>query len=512
MTRILFYSPANLNKVDGSSIWVQSVAETLHASPTTEIVLPLRAPEQRNVITSLLRRLPRVELIPAQRAVRRKVGPNGIATNEVLSLIERLDREKPFDVILIRSFEVAQAAARSQRLRDRLWSTYVLEPERDPESPVHLRELAEIATGSRYLVAQSEEMRALTEALVPAARGKTILLPPAIPAEPARRADPDRIVPRLIYTGKFSPFYPVNRMIEFYQELRTEIPGLEFHVVGDKIHRPREDPAYAPAIERALTDTDGVVWHGAIPRDQVERLVAEGGVALSLWDYRHGSRMNDLVISTKLLDYASVGVPVILNRTAAQETVLGPDYPLFVSRVDDALPLLRRTLGDPALYRQAAERTYAGSRPFTYPNVFARIAPFLGDAEASSGELLARAKLPGAERNVGVLGTAAEPDQLAATLALAAALGANDERFRLIVAAPPPPGRPSEALRLTFEPAVDLANWLRLVGPVIVAPDDAPSAARVAAAGSTPIVLGQPEAAVAAVLASVGASHPGSAA
>ena len=258
MTRILFYSPANLNKIDGSAIWVQSVAETLHVSPTTEIVLPLRAPEQRDVITGLLRRLPRVELIPAQRAVRRKVGANGIATNEVLSLIERLDREKPFDVILIRSFEVAQAAVRSQRLRDRLWSTYVLEPENDPKSAAHVRDLTEIATGSRYLVAQSEEMRALTEAIVPAARGKTILLPPAIPAAPARRADPDRIVPRLIYTGKFSPFYPVRQMIGFFQELRAEIPGLEFHVVGDKIHRPREDPTRAPPGTRP--DPHG--WRG----------------------------------------------------------------------------------------------------------------------------------------------------------------------------------------------------------------------------------------------------------
>jgi glycosyltransferase involved in cell wall biosynthesis len=508
MTRILLYSPANLNNVDGSAVWVQSVAETLHLGPTSEIVLPLRAVERRDVITGLLRRLPRVELIPAEQAVR-KVGPNGLTTAEVIDLIERLDRHKPFDVILIRSFEVAQAAVRSRRLSDRLWSTYILEPERDTGSADYLRDLTELATGSRYLVAQSEEMRALTEALVPAARGKTILLPPAIPARPAQRADPDRIVPRLIYTGKFHPFYPVNRMIEFYQELRAEIPGLEFHVVGDKIHRPREDPLYAPTLERALTHTPGVIWHGAVPRDQVETLVAEGGVALSLWDYRHGSRMNDLVISTKLLDYASVGVPVILNRTAAQETVLGPDYPLFVRRTDEALPLLRRTLSDPGLYREAAERTFAGSRAFTYPNVFAHLEPFLREGNASAAELLARAKLPGAERNIGVLGLAVGPDRLEATLDLALAvatgLGTRDERFRLIVAAPAPIDRPAERLALTFEPAVDLPNWLRMVGPVIVDPDDSASIGRVRAAGSTPISLGPPEAILASVLAPAGA-------
>ncbi len=499
MTRILFYSPANLNKVDGSAIWVQSVAETLHVSPTTQIVLPLRAPEQRDVITGLLRRLPRVELIPAQRATRRKVGATGIATNEVVDLIERLDREQPFDVILIRSFEVAQAAVRSRQLRDRLWSAYVLEPERDPGSAVHLRELTEIAEGSRYLVAQSEEMRALTEALVPAARGKTILLPPGIPAEPARRADPGRIVARLIYTGKFSPFYPVKQMIDFFQQLRTEIPALEFHIVGDKIHRPREDPTHAPILEHDLTHTDGVIWHGALPRDQVETLVAQGGVALSLWDYRFGSRMNDLVISTKLLDYASVGVPVILNRTAAQETVLGPDYPLFVTRLEEALPLLRRTLTSPELYRAASERTFSGSRAFCYPDVFAHIAPFLGDG--GPAELLARTKLPGGSRNVGVLGTAAQPQRLEATQAIASALNALNGHYRLIVAGPAPAGSAGACSGMSFEPAADLANWLRMVGPVIVAADDTVAQEQVRAARSTPITLSEPGAVVAAVLA-----------
>ncbi len=484
MTRILLYSPANLNNIDGSTIWVQSVAETLHASPTTEILLPLRAPERRDVVTSLLRRLPRVELIPAEQADR-KVGANGLRATQVVELIERLDRDRPFDVILIRSFDVALATVRSERLHSRLWSTYVLEPERDTASPAYLRELAEIARGSRYLVAQSEEMRALTEALVPEARGKTILLPPAIPAEPARRADPDRIVPRLIYTGKFHPFYPVNRMVDFYLELKSEIPGLEFHVVGDKIHRPREDRTYAPTLEQALTHTDGLIWHGGIPRDQVETLIAQGGVALSLWDYRHGSRMNDLVISTKLLDYASVGVPVILNRTAAQESVLGPDYPLFVTRTDDALPLLRRTLTDPGLYREASERTYAGSRAFTYPNVLAHIAPFFGDPAAATAELLARAKLPGAERNIGVLGSAAGPERSEANQAIAAALAGHDERLRLIVA----------------EPAADLATWLRMVGPVIVAPDDPVALEQARAAGSIPIAQADPQAVVAGVLA-----------
>jgi glycosyltransferase involved in cell wall biosynthesis len=95
--------------------------------------------------------------------------------------------------------------------------------------------------------------------------------------------------------------------------------------------------------------------------------------------------MNELVVSTKLLDYASVGVPVVLTRTPTQLELYGDDYPLFVDTVDEALPLLRRVLTEPDLYRRTAQRSYEASRPFTYPRVHALIAPYLDAAAGHRG-------------------------------------------------------------------------------------------------------------------------------
>jgi hypothetical protein len=52
--RVLLYCPADLNLVDGSSIWVQSVAATLVTDPAVAVTLPLRRPETRDVITAAL--------------------------------------------------------------------------------------------------------------------------------------------------------------------------------------------------------------------------------------------------------------------------------------------------------------------------------------------------------------------------------------------------------------------------------------------------------------------------
>ena len=371
---VLLYSPANMNQIDGSTIWMQSVAHTLLVDPAVEVTIPLRSPVRRDVMTGALRRLGRVRLVDIHpRLAARTLG---LTKTQSLDIIERLDRRRRFDTILIRSFEVCLVAADRATTRGRMWSCYILEPERDPDDPAYREQMSHIAEASRYVVVQSEGMRRLLESVVPEARGKTILLPPGIPGETHRRADLSRPSRRLIYTGKFHPFYPVERMIDFFDELRGELPDLEFHIAGDKFMPIEGDPGYQDRLRSRLETAQGVVWHGSLPRDAVIDLVAEGGVAMNLWDYRHGPRMNELVVSTKLLDYASVGVPVVLTRTPMQLEMYGDDYPLFVDDVEEALPLLRRVLTDPELYRSTGERSFQASRPYTYPAIHERIAPY----------------------------------------------------------------------------------------------------------------------------------------
>lgn len=371
---VLLYSPANLNRVDGSTIWVSSVAETLLVDTDVHLTLPLRSPIHREIITGPLRALPRVELIDAHPRIAART--LGLTTSQALNLIERLDAIRPYSHFVLRSFALCLAAVDRPRLQGRIWSCYILEPERDTEDPVYRADMARIAAGSRFVAVQSVGMEELLHSLVPETRGRTILLPPGIPVT-APAAPATRTTRRLIYTGKFHPFYPVERMIDDFEVLRGEFPDLEFHLAGDKIMRPEEDPDYPARLEGRLRGTPGVVWHGSLPRDATTRLVGEGGIALNLWDYRYGPRMNDLVISTKLLDYAAAGVPIVLTRTRSQEELLGADYPLFTDAIDEALPLLRRVLTDAALHNAAGARAFEASRAYTYPALHGLIAPHL---------------------------------------------------------------------------------------------------------------------------------------
>jgi len=482
---VCLYSPADLNLMSGSSIWVQSVAEMLHAGPRVRVTVPLRCPERRRLVTGPLRQLERVDVVEPTR-LRRYVPRSGLYVSTALDLIEALHRERHFDAIILRSFPTCRAAIERASLRGHIWSCYILEPERDIEDPVHLADLTVIAEASERVLVQSEEMRALFEAVVPAGRGKTIILPPAIP--PADGGAPE--VPfrrRLLYAGKFHPFYPVERMLALLTELRPTWPDLEFHVIGDQFFRPPGDD-YADRLEQALATTPGVVWHGALPRAAAAGLLAQGGLALSLWDYRHGSTMNDLVVSMKLLDYCSAGLPVALTRTAAQESILGADYPLFVDDLDEARAVVERGLGDEDLYRAAAASCCAGGRRFEYPAVYASIAPDLEGRPDAALRQYDRPKLEGAAWNLGVLLPAGATAIPPLALRVVRELRRRDPRFHLLVgrtsapgAAPTVPGSdPAAALRAGLPPDLDDAvsvrtvddapNWWRTIG-LTVEPD-----------------------------------------
>ncbi|HMJ79849.1 MAG TPA: hypothetical protein VK592_02260 [Candidatus Dormibacteraeota bacterium] len=509
--RICLYSPADLNIVSGSSVWVQSVAAALASGPDVHVTIPLRCPDRRHLITDELRRLPGVDVVEPRR-IRRFVPSEGLYLAEALDLIELLDREEPFAAILIRSFASCRGALDRQRLRSRLWSTYVLEPERDPDDRAHLAELGELAGASARVVVQSEEMRALFEALVPAGRGKTVILPPAVPPTPPGADEGAPFRRRMLYAGKFHPFYPVPRMVDLFVELRAADPTLEFHVIGDQVFRPAGDQRYADELEHRLTTTAGVTWHGALARPDTIAFLAQGGVALSLWDYRHGSTMNDLVVSTKLLDYCTAGVPVILNRTAAQEGILGADYPLFVRDVDEALPLLRALLADRSFYEAMARRCRAAARPFEYERVYAALAPDLEGRPDASLRQFERSKLEGAQYNLGVPlprdVTAIPPE----ALRLLAVLRRVEPRFRLIAGvasdeqAPPPGADPAASLlsgvddelqaAVSARTVDDRPSWWRTLGFVVgsgaMAGRGDEWVVEAAASGAVPLLVGGP--------------------
>jgi glycosyltransferase involved in cell wall biosynthesis len=373
--RVLLYGQINMNLIDGSSVWLASVAQMLTTLPGVEVTLLLRYPAERELLTAPLAAHPRIELAPAP------TGPDGapLSPRQAVDELERLDSERPFDVVLLRGTEVAERAASQGAFAGRLWVYYL--PPHDFVPGTQLDHLRLLGEGCARILCQTEPIRALAEAAIPEHAEKLILLPPMIPGPGPDEIDaagsPERSEEepfRMIYAGKIAPEYYFLEMVEILGRLRVTRPEAELAVIGDKVHDPPENPAFRPAAEAALSGTEGLVWLGGVPRERVAELLAEADVALSI---RHPEMARSRELSTKVLEYGAAGCAVLLNRTPLYEALLGADYPLFATDPGEALAALDRAAGDPALRKRAAAACAAATERHTFERVAAGLERYL---------------------------------------------------------------------------------------------------------------------------------------
>jgi glycosyltransferase involved in cell wall biosynthesis len=156
-------------------------------------------------------------------------------------------------------------------------------------------------------------------------------------------------------------------------------------MVGDKVHDDPRDAGYKRRMRAALGEVgtktaDGVVWHGGQPRAEAMRIAAEGDIGLS---WRHPELDASLELSTKVLEFGQIGLPVILNRTPMHEALLGADYPLFAASLDDVADVAAAAATSPEVFALAAARTGAAAAGFALDRAADRLRVYLGQAVAS---------------------------------------------------------------------------------------------------------------------------------
>lgn len=389
----IVYGDVNLNILDGSAIWVQSMSEALSRAGVDVRVL-LKAPVETGRLVDPLRSLAGVRVVDPFEAGTAS-GRTPLSPDAAVSLIERLDGEQPADLIVVRGLRLVTAAAAS-RARGRLW-TYLTDI---PQSPLDMDDeqrdrLASIAEASRWMLCQTEELRSLIEATVPGAGGRCVLWSPIVPSPEvdvvARTGVQEPL--RLVYTGKFAPLWNTLEMTRLPALLAEQGVPAEVHMVGDKIHDVPEDPDWPSRMRAALESTPGVVWHGGMPRQQAMALAASGDLGLS---WRAAAMDASLELSTKVLEFGALGVPVLLNRTPMHEALLGADYPLFVADPSDIATACARVSGEPGLLVDLRRRITESVAPYRMDAAAARLRDLLDRTfPAAPAELEAAAQSRG---------------------------------------------------------------------------------------------------------------------
>ncbi|HEY0716363.1 MAG TPA: glycosyltransferase family 1 protein [Streptosporangiaceae bacterium] len=394
----LVYGDVNLNLIDGSAIWVQSMVLAL-ARAGCAVTLVLKAPVQTDRLLTPLQGEAGVTVRrPAEEDLLPGVGPNGMSPQQASTVLSAVDAEHRHDIVVLRGRRLVDQVVTDDHFRGRLWTYLTDIPQSIPEmTPESVTWLTGVADSSQYVLCQTEELRCFLEGSVPAACGKCVLFPPVVPPAPAAAgapagpADGEPGVLRLVYTGKFAPRWNTYEM--------TQLPGLlaqrgvraELHMVGDKIHNDPGDPGYHHRMRAALGEppapgaddappvvpANGVVWRGGHSREGAMRIAASADIGLG---WRHPSLDASLELSTKVLEFGLLGLPVILNRTPMHEALLGADYPMFARDLDDVVAIAESAAADPSIMKLAASRTSAAAAEYTLDKASGRIRRYLDDA------------------------------------------------------------------------------------------------------------------------------------
>ena len=176
---MLLYGDIDLNIIDGSAIWLVSMAEALSRTKS-EVHLVIKAPVHNLRLLDQVRGIRNVNI--HQPVIRNPRTQGGMSCEDARARLEQLDSSIHPDVIIARGLEICAEIANSPALANRLWC-YITDMAfpRGVMSERQRRLLHQTMTVSRRVFAQTEDARAYIEAMIPVAAGKCLILNPIIP-------------------------------------------------------------------------------------------------------------------------------------------------------------------------------------------------------------------------------------------------------------------------------------------------------------------------------------------
>ena len=189
--------------------------------------------------------------------------------------------------------------------------------------------------------------------------------PSRVPRDPADRT--------ILYAGTVAGRYGVDRVVRAVARLKDEIPGIGLRVVGDGDAVPSLD-----ALARELGIADRVRFDGPVPLDRIPDVIRSSWIGAQP---HPDDALMRFSLSTKLLEWCALGLPVVCSRTEALTRTLTDDQVLFVAPgdVDDLCRALRAAHADPPALRARADAAQQAVKRFDWAREKDTLLALVGD-------------------------------------------------------------------------------------------------------------------------------------
>lgn len=381
--KILLYGDVNLDVMDGSAVWLVSLAQVL-SKTASDIYVLLKTEPKTLTLLSPLEDIDGLHLYFPNRSGSDSKS-QALTPKAAAERLRQIDEVIDADILIARGQAVSFEISNHPGLIRKFWS-YITDlpyPITEAKSE-ELENLESLSSKCRRLFAQTEEARSYLESIAPSAAGKTLLLPPMVPDEFFSNLSAEKPPFKksrdvsLVYAGKFAEDWRTLEMCALPTDRFGRHTGVSVSMIGSKFQKAM-DPEWPEQMRNALKASSKVSWHGVLSRSETIKLVAEADYGLG---WRAPLLDSSLELSTKALEYAAAGTPPIINRTAMHESIFGVDYPLFLEEdsPEEVLNVIG-TVGDIGSIRRSAQNAV---RSFSFTESANRLEGYFRRGEVTS--------------------------------------------------------------------------------------------------------------------------------
>ncbi|WP_417525610.1 glycosyltransferase [Marinovum sp.] len=368
--KVAVLAEQNFNLIDGSTIWLLNVCKLLALQSDLETDLLLTHRMENPV---LARELPAsIRMVGAEQVLE----VAGLTDTQLRpdTLIDALSAWEAaagsYDRIFVRGTEYLTRLLAEPGLRDRV---VVYAPSAIPDLSAPEPEWVRLARGgganpANAIVVQSETAQRALESLYDYPANRVHVVPPIVFRGPPV-ARPEEGPTVLCYSGKVDLHYGFDWLLDIATAV-SDHPDLSVSLIAGKdTYRARyrdffkRMDGFRRSVEAGLLRGINLVTN--VPHAEAK---ARMGAAHFAYCLRH-DRYDDVIeISTKIVEFCTLGVPPILNDNALNRSLFGADYPYYIDIVHDDIPArvldFLRSRGD-ARYRAARARIAEISERFS---------------------------------------------------------------------------------------------------------------------------------------------------
>lgn len=348
--------------MDGSAIWLTSIANMLTLDEKVDLTILLKASIRRSHVVSNIEKIEDINIVDPFRLFSNKnfEDDTRLTVKDASEIIQMLDRKDDYNLIITRGKLITEASLEKTYRNKQI--PYITDFNHN-ETELEVEELSffkKVYTTFPNTFVQTTEMKEFLMNILDVEGEKFILLPPTVKDI---EWDPEIGLKNysVVYTGKFAKQWKTEEMIETQKKINDINNVITLNVAGDKFQGELIEKKEEILLQ--LKSTKGINWVGSVSREESIDLIKSSDLGFA---YRSEEIDNDysLELSTKFLEYGINGKPIVLRRTKQYENLLGSDYPLFANSEAELLDKILLAFNDNCIYNFAALKCYNASKKY----------------------------------------------------------------------------------------------------------------------------------------------------